>query len=92
MVSKDFGAAGPQDFVEILFQDSGEGIEADVMDNIFEPFFTTSTGDNRPGLGLAISYGIIQDHGGVIEANSDVGQGTTFAIYLPVERTTEEPN
>ena len=91
-VSKDFPVNGRQEFVEILFQDSGQGIEAEVMENIFEPFFTTSTGENRPGLGLAISYGIIQDHGGTIEASSEVGQGTTFAIYLPVEGATEKTN
>jgi signal transduction histidine kinase len=91
-VLKDFPINGRQEFVEIVFQDNGQGIEADLLDNIFEPFFTTSTGDNRPGLGLAISYGIIQDHGGTIAVNSEVGHGTTFTIYLPVEGALKASN
>ena len=85
IVSRDLSRTGFQQYIEIVFQDSGHGIAAEVMDKIFDPFFTTSTGENRPGLGLAISFGIIQDHGGTIEATSDVGQGTKFALYLPVE-------
>jgi len=89
--TRDIRLAGPLDCVEIVFQDSGPGMTDDVMDKIFDPFFTTSAGDKRPGLGLSISYGIVQDHGGTIEVSSDVGQGTKFALYLPTGESSETP-
>jgi signal transduction histidine kinase len=87
--TKNIGMAGSRDYVVIIFADSGPGIPADVLDKIFDPFFTTHTGDNRPGLGLAISYGIVQDHGGTIQVSSQVGRGSEFALYLPIEETAE---
>jgi signal transduction histidine kinase len=84
VVAKDIGLNGRSDYVEIIFQDSGKGIAEDLLDKIFDPFFTTSAVENRPGLGLAISYGIVQEHGGTIEVASIVGRGTTFSIYLPI--------
>ncbi len=72
-------------FLRIEFSDTGEGMPAEVLSHLFEPFFTTK--EHGSGLGLSISYGIIQSHGGEITATSQVGAGTTFTILLPVERT-----
>ena len=70
-------------FVRLSFADSGIGMTSDVHDHIFEPFFTTK-GASGVGLGLAVSYSIIERHGGRIEAQSSPGHGTTFTISLPV--------
>jgi PAS domain S-box-containing protein len=69
--------------LRITFTDSGVGMTAEVLARIFEPFYTTKEQGN--GLGLAVSYGIIEAHGGHIEAASEVGRGTTFTILLPME-------
>lgn len=68
--------------VEVTIRDTGSGIsKEDIQKNIFQPFFTTK--EEGTGLGLAISYGIVKEHGGRIEVESEVGQGTTFRIFLP---------
>lgn len=72
-----------EECVEAQVIDTGLGIPSDVKDRIFEPFFTTK-GDEGTGLGLAISHSIIEDHGGVIEVESQVGQGTKFTLQLPM--------
>lgn len=66
------------------FTDTGEGIPEENLSRIFEPFFTTKDVGKGTGLGLATSYGIIQNHGGKIKVRSTVGAGTTFTIELPV--------
>jgi C4-dicarboxylate-specific signal transduction histidine kinase len=75
--------ANSDNVVEIVVRDSGQGIPAEVLDHIFDPFFTTKDVGKGTGLGLAVSYGMIQDMGGVIEADSEPGAGTTFTITLP---------
>jgi len=70
--------------VIVEFTDTGEGIPPENLPRIFDPFFTTKGVGKGTGLGLATSYGIVQDHGGTIHVKSQVGQGTTFAIELPV--------
>lgn len=77
-----------QECVQIRVQDTGMGMEADVLDKIFEPFFTTKEQGKGTGLGLAMSYGIIEQHGGRIECDSEPGVGTEFLITLP--RSLEE--
>lgn len=72
--------------MEIRFTDTGCGIPLENMKRLFEPFFTTKEETKGIGLGLAISYGIIKNHGGNIEVKSQVGKGTTFIIKLPVEK------
>ena len=68
----------------VSFKDSGPGMSAETMRRIFDPFFTTKEAGDGTGLGLTISYGIIEDHGGRIWAESNAGRGTTFFIELPV--------
>jgi signal transduction histidine kinase len=75
------------DNVELTIADTGEGINEEALDNIFDPFFTTKEVGKGTGLGLAVSYGIIQDFGGNIEVISRKGEGSTFNITLP--RTKE---
>jgi two-component system NtrC family sensor kinase len=74
--------------VRIAFADTGLGIVPDVRRRLFEPFFTTK--EEGAGLGLSISHGIIQAHGGEISATSEPGQGSTFTVWLPVEQPSEE--
>jgi len=69
--------------VKVLISDTGCGIAAQVIDKIFDPFFTTKPPGEGTGLGLSVSYGIIQDHNGRIEVESHTGQGSTFTITLP---------
>ncbi len=72
--------------VRISFTDSGPGMGADTLRRIFDPFFTTKDAGEGTGLGLTISYGIVEEHGGRIWAESSGGRGTTFTIELPVVR------
>ncbi len=69
--------------VEICFKDTGQGIPPEHLSKIFDPFFTTMPVGKGVGLGLSISYSIIQQQQGVIRVTSQVGQGTTFTIQLP---------
>jgi len=70
-------------FACISVVDNGHGIEESYLGRIFEPFYTTKANDEGSGLGLAMVYGSIQSHGGMITATSQVGEGATFQIYLP---------
>jgi PAS domain S-box-containing protein len=76
-------------FVRITVSDTGHGMSADVLERIFEPFFSTKPLDRGSGLGLAVVYGIIRQHGGHIAARSEPGRGTQFVVLLPCE--TGEP-
>ena len=73
-----------EEAIELIIRDDGAGIPAEHLPHIFEPFYTTKEAGGS-GLGLAISENIIERHGGKIEVNSLVGQGTTFRIVLPIE-------
>lgn len=70
--------------VEIAIADTGEGIAREKLKNIFDPFFTTKENAKSTGLGLFVAYGIIREHKGTIEVESEVGKGTVFHIKLPV--------
>lgn len=76
--------------IEIKFEDNGPGIQKDVIGKIFDPFFTTKEPGKGTGLGLAVAYGIIHEHGGEIRAESGEGGGTTFVVELPVFGQTAE--
>jgi signal transduction histidine kinase/ActR/RegA family two-component response regulator len=71
-------------YCRITVRDSGGGIDPVVMNRIFEPFFTTKEVGKGTGLGLAVVYGIVRNHDGVIEVESEPDVGVTFSIYLPV--------
>ena len=70
--------------VEIDVVDAGGGIPADQLARIFEPFFTTKENGRGTGLGLAVSWGIVEQHGGTIRVRSEVGRGSTFTVSLPL--------
>ncbi len=69
--------------VVVEIADTGSGIPQENMSKIFEPFFTTKEVGRGTGLGLAVCYGIISEHGGRLSVRSNVGKGTTFSIFLP---------
>ena len=77
--------ASEGDFVKISVEDEGVGISPERLDDIFQAFFTTKK--EGTGLGLSVCHGIVREHGGWIEVESEVGQGSRFTIYLP-ERGT----
>ena len=71
-------------YLEIRLEDSGIGMEKEVIQNIFNPFFTTKK--TGTGLGLMVTLGILQDHEGWIEVESQVGKGSVFKVYLPIRQ------
>ena len=71
-------------FVCLSVTDAGTGIPPEILPRLFEPFFTTKAKGQGTGLGLSTVYGIVQQHGGWIDVDSQVGRGSTFAVYLPV--------
>jgi signal transduction histidine kinase len=73
--------------VVLQFEDTGSGIPAEQMNKIFDPFFSTKP--TGTGLGLFVSYGIIQNHHGTIEVESTVNAGTTFTVRLPIDAQPE---
>ncbi len=73
-----------RDYVRITLTDTGHGIAGDVLPRVFDPFFTTKPQGN--GLGLAMTWSIMQRHGGHVEVESVLGEGTTFRLWLPASR------
>ena len=81
------GEIPPNRYTILAVQDSGTGMSADVKAKIYEPFFTTKPIGKGTGLGLATCFGIVQQSGGFIRCDSEVGRGTTFQVYLPTTQT-----
>jgi signal transduction histidine kinase len=78
--------------VVISITDTGTGIAPDVLPRIFEPFFTTKPAGEGTGLGLSVSYGIVQAHGGELRVESTLGVGTTMEISVPTHPGVEPPS
>lgn len=78
-------SAGLQEFIEVRISDTGCGISNEDLSKIFDPFFSTK-GQKGTGLGLAVIWGIIDNHNGTITVDSEVGKGTTFTIRLPLNQ------
>jgi two-component system NtrC family sensor kinase len=77
-------AAGARPVVEVTVEDSGRGIPAADLPKLFEPFFTTK-GSRGTGLGLAVTWGIVERHGGTIDVASEEGKGSRFTVHLPLD-------
>ncbi|MBI4963631.1 MAG: PAS domain S-box protein [Desulfomonile tiedjei] len=80
---KTYLVANPGDYVQITVSDTGHGVDKEALEHIFEPFYTTKKPGKGTGLGLAMAYGIVQQHEGHITCYSEQGEGTTFKIYIP---------
>jgi signal transduction histidine kinase/ActR/RegA family two-component response regulator len=82
----------PGEFVWLRISDNGKGMDKQTLEHIFEPFFTTKKSGQGTGLGLAMVYGIVKNHGGHITCESEPAKGTTFNIYFPIIQETELPH
>jgi signal transduction histidine kinase len=81
------GLEGQNVWVEV--EDTGKGIKPENVDRIFDPFFTTKPVGTGTGLGLSVSFGIVQKHGGRIEVRSELGKGTAMRVWLPIKHAQE---
>ena len=76
----------PGTFIKMSFSDTGTGMDKETIQQIFDPFFTTKASGSGTGLGLATSFSIIQNHGGYIAVQSEIGRGSSFDIFLPISQ------
>jgi len=83
--AKRYDVAEHSRYVRLSVSDNGCGIEEDQLGNIFEPFYTTKEAGKGTGLGLAMLYGSIHSHQGLVDVESQVGKGTTFHLYFPLQ-------
>jgi len=83
----DNSDAKPGDYAAIEVSDNGIGMNSDVRNHAFDPFYTTKDVGQGTGLGLSTAYGILRQHGGWIDLDSEPGRGTTFTIFLPFTRS-----
>ena len=81
------GCLPPGRYLDLSVSDTGAGIDRENMDRIFDPFFTTRNPSRGTGMGLAVVYGIVKSHGGIVTVDSSPGRGTAFHVYLPLIET-----
>lgn len=86
----DLREATADHYVCIKVTDSGIGMDQSTRHRIFEPFFTTKNKSQSTGLGLSVVYGIIKNHNGFVDVESEPGSGTTFRVFLPVTTSSQE--
>ncbi len=86
----DYAELIPGDYIRISVVDTGEGMTRDTLDRVFEPFYTTKKTGEGTGMGLAVVHGIVKAHGGTVAAQSELGRGSTFQVYLPLLETKVE--
>jgi PAS domain S-box-containing protein len=88
MLGADFTAIHqditPGQYIKLTVSDTGEGIASEILPRIFEPFFTTKDKSKGSGWGLSVVHGIVKKHGGTVTVESELGKGSTFAVFFPV--------
>ncbi|SPD72174.1 putative Integral membrane sensor hybrid histidine kinase [uncultured Desulfobacterium sp.] len=82
--AKQYKGLAAGDYLSLKVEDTGEGIEHEIMERIFEPYFTTKAIGSGSGMGLAVVHGIVQNSGGVIRVESEPGRGTAFEVFFPI--------
>lgn len=82
----------PGKYLKLEVSDNGPGIEDEIINHIFDPYYTTKPQGKGTGLGLAVVYGIVKDHGGIINVETRIGCDTTFTVILPVIDCTDKPD
>ena len=88
-IAETFSGADAATYACIRVRDNGSGMTNEVKEHIFEPFFTTKERAKGTGLGLSVVYGVVNNHRGFVDVQSEVDVGTTFSVYLPVAETAE---
>ena len=89
-LADEYAGGRPGEYVVLIVNDTGTGIDEELLPHIFEPFFTTKEEGQGTGLGLATVYGIVTQSNGFIEAESKPGRGTTFRVFLPRTELSDE--
>ncbi|MBD3331719.1 response regulator, partial [candidate division GN15 bacterium] len=87
-----FGRVPKGEYVKLTITDTGCGIPEEILERVFDPFFTTKSADKKrgSGLGLSVVDAVMRDHGGYLDLQTKVGQGTSFYLYFPVTREVVE--
>jgi two-component system NtrC family sensor kinase len=83
LISTQSSSRGGRDWIKATVYDTGVGIPQMELARIFEPFYTTKGDSGGTGLGLSVTYGIVTDHGGQIDVESELGVGSKFTVWLP---------
>ncbi|MFN2507796.1 MAG: ATP-binding protein, partial [Chthoniobacterales bacterium] len=89
-IAQYFSGAEAERYACIRVRDTGSGIAPEVKTHIFEPFYTTKERAKGTGLGLSVVYGVVNNHHGFVQVESEPNRGTTFSVYLPVARASQQ--